>query len=560
MHITSLKKRLGDILVDVGIISREQLKEALDIQKRTGGKLGDILSRMDIINEEVLLAFLGKQCGVSYVSLKEYGDIPDAVIRSLPESVIRRQTLIPIAKEHNTVTIAMADPFNVFAVDDIKLMTGYDVQVVIALESEIRAAIDKHFSRAAEAAQYASLSGAPAEAVARDKLSDNENQHLNAILSQALFEKSSEVLFEPQANFLRVRFRIDGILYEKPPLPKEIQGKITRQIKQMADLNISEQRSPQDGYTKIKINDQAMDMRVSLIPTIFGEKAQLQIINVLSVHMELSKLGFEPSAMAIYKHKIEKTGGLILITGPIGSGKTTTLYSTLSALNLPSKNIITIENPVKYVLPGITQMQVHTDSGMSFVSLLQAAWRQNADIMLVRELRDQKTAHLAMNIALSGHMVFSTSTSGNTVEALAHLSGMGLEPFLIASSLVMVVAQRLIRVICPQCKESYKATKDSIKGLGIKNAGEKEKLTLYRGRGCAACAHTGYSGRTGIFEILDIDKDFRALILERAPVTGLQEEAQKKKMMTLRESAWQKVRAGASTVEEMLRITEFSNF
>lgn len=544
MHLVSFRKQLGDALVEAGIITKEQLAEALNVQKQSGGNLSAIFSRMGIINEEVLLAFLGKQCGVPYVSLKEYGTITESALSSVPESLIRRQMILPIEKEGNTLTIAMADPFNIFAVDDIKLMTGHDVRVVISSELEIKTAIDKYFIR------NTLKESSP------DASSDNENRQLNSILYAALSQNASEIHFEPHQGSLRVRFKIGGVLCEKISLPEEQHNKIIRALKLISEINPAEQRLPQNGFTKIDSSaGQTVDARVSVIPTIFGERALVHILNPASATRDISKLGFEPDQLAIYKRKIESTGGLILVTGPVGSGKTTTIYATLSALNFPDKNILTIEHPVEYVLPGITQIQLHQSSGLSYTSIFEASLRQNPEVIFVGELPDQKTARLAMSAALNGHLVFSTITASDALEALIHLAAMGLEPFLVSCSLSMVAAQRMVRTICPSCKSSYTLSSESIQGLGVSIPGDKDNITLYRGKGCELCAGTGYNGSTGIFEILDIDETMRKLLFERAAETTILDAAKSKGFRTLRESCWQKVHSGISTIEEMIRRT-----
>ncbi len=552
MQLSSLKKRLGDILVDVGIITPTQLKEALEIQKRNGGKLGAILSQMGALNEEVMLAFLGKQCGVSYISLAEYGDISPETIRAVPESIVRHQLLIPIAKENNTLTVAMADPFNVFAVDDIKLMTGYDVQVVIASESEIYAAIQNYYSHRSEPLAAAALpvKGKPPSA----------GDLVLPLIIEGLKLKAADIHLEPYSDAMRVRYRIDGILYEKSSLPKETHKTVIRQIKTMASLNLEEQEQPQDGLLRAAIDGMGLNVKVCLIPSIYGEKAVLHLTQPSVMCMDLSKLGFDPESLAVYKNKTESSHGLILLAGPIGSGKTTTLYSTLAALNYPDRNIVTIEEHVAYPIPGVTQIQTAPESGFTYATGIRAALKQNPDIVMIGDLADRETASLALTTALAGHTVFSTLTTNGTIESISHLATMGIEPFLITSTITMVVSQRLMRIICPHCKESYEISAQSLHniGMGLAPHGEHGKVVLSRGQGCPACAFTGYSGRTAVFEMLELNEKLCTLILERAPESVLRDAALERGFFPLREAAWRKVRAGVSTIEEMFRITKFA--
>lgn len=550
MSLGTLKKRLGDILVDVGIITHEQLNEALETQKTTGEKLGTILAQMGVINEEIMLAFLGKQCGVAYISLNEYGNIPKDVIHSVPESVARYQSLIPIAKENNTITIAMADPFNVFAVDDIKVMTGYDTQVVIASESEIKAAIEKYYSHISLSSSNPFL-----------KAEELKHEVINSILSEAVKSNASDIHIEPQAEELRVRFRIDGMLQEQPPLPKKFHDIILVKLRAMANLDeVKNLYLPQESRIKIKIFEKNIDLRISIIPTILGQRITLQIMNPEVLCKDLAKLGFETETQAIYKKHIEASSGLIILTGPIHSGTTTTLYSTLSHLYHPDRNILTIEDPVEYILPGITQVQISNRIGLTSSSVLQAFQRQNPDLIMVGKIHDQETATLAIDSALTGHLVFISLPMNNTVSAISHLINMGVEPFMIASATLMVVSQNLMRIICPNCKESYKISNKNLRNIGIdpKFIKDKETLSLWRGKGCKKCKRTGYQGRTAIYEILELDEKLRSLVREQTPELMLKKAAVNKGLITLREAAWRKVQSGVSTAEEMLRITKSS--
>jgi type IV pilus assembly protein PilB len=557
MRFTSMKKRLGDILVDVGIITPEQLSDALEIQRRSGGKLGSILSQMGVINEEVMLAFLGKQCGVPYISLAEYGDITIEVLRSLPESVIRSQNLIPLSKEGNTVTVAMSDPFNVFAVDDIKLMTGYDVQVAIAAESDIRAAIVKYFSHLPETT---------APLVTDPYLSDLQKgevpseQLQNAFLSQAISGRASSVYLEPQSTAVRVRQRVDGQLQERANISKQLALQLISRFKEMAGLDVNEMRIPQEARVKTRISGRELDLKISVVPTIFGERLRLDILDPLSSCVELGILGFETEALSRYKKLIESLRGLVLITGPFDSGKTTTLYSSLAHLNSPDRDILTVEDPVEFVLPGITQVQVDARTGVTIAANLQAFLRQSPDILMVSEAKNHWAAKLAVSAAVEGRLALSSLSMANAEEALKYLFDTGMDPFLISSALTTIVSQRLMRMTCPACKEAYEIPSANLHSF-IGDTPLKaidSKITLWRGKGCTQCNHTGYIGRTGIFEVLQIDDNLRSLIAGRCS-DGFLKEAVKSSTPSLLESAWRKVYRGITTVEEMMRIVRLAD-
>lgn len=541
MRLKPLKKRLGDILVDVGIISTEQLQAALDTQKRGGGKLGEILSQMGVVNEEVMLAFIGKQCGASYISLNEFGDIPEDIIHSIPESVARRQTLIPIARENNVLTVAMADPFNVFALDDIKVMSGFDVQVVIASEPDIKSAINKYYSP--------SFSGRPSS-----ELSGEES--LNGILELALNRRATEIHLEPQQDGVRLRFKIDGVLHDQPKMAEEVKASLSKKVKLLSGLDPQQSQYPAHGRAVVKTGGKDQHLKLSVMPTLLGERLMIKLLDPCLPCMDLSKLGFEPEVLAVYRKNISSPGGLVLVTGPISAGKTTTLYSTLNSLNLPDRNLVTVENPVEYILPGVTQIQVNSEKSLTFPRALTHAIDHEPDVLMVGELKDHETAGLAVDAALAGHLVIATLFSNGVIDALVHLANMGIEHFKIASALGMIVSQRLMRTVCGECKTSYKLSKSMLSSLGLASAGASGDVVLWRGKGCEACGGTGYSGQTGVFEVLELDEKLRNLILAKAPASLISEAAREKGLITLREAAWRKALSGSSTVEELLRLTE----
>lgn len=571
---TALKKKLGDILVDVGIITPQQLQEATDEQKKRGGKLGLILISLGYITEDVLLAFLGKQCGVSYVSLSEYGELNEDIVKSVPESVVRHQTLIPISKENNVLTIAMADPLNVFATDDLRLMTGFEINVVIASENEIKTAIEKYYGNKAsmdDIVKDMEDKGAEAhvdivkEADAGKDITTLEAEGgdapiikiVNLLLSGAVKAKASDIHIEPYEKSLRVRYRIDGVLHEVSAPPKRTQNAIASRLKIMSNLDIAERRLPQDGRIKIKVINKEIDLRVSILPTAFGEKIVMRILDSSSLKLELTELGFEPEVLAIYQKNIAIPYGIILVTGPTGSGKSTTLYSTLSTLNQPDVNISTIEDPVEYVLEGINQVHARPDIGLTFAAGLKSFLRQDPDIIMVGEIRDTETAEISINAALTGHLVFSTLHTNDAPGAVTRLNNMGIEPFLTTSTVSMVIAQRLVRVICQNCKDSYEVPADVLvsSGLSKKEIGNKKTIKLFKGKGCDKCSNTGYRGRISCYEIMEVNDKIKELILDRASTHIVKQAAVENGMITLRQAAFKKVLAGTTTVEEMMRIT-----
>ena len=571
---TLSKKKLGDLLREVGIISQGQLEKALQEQKAKGIKLGEALIVLGYITEDVLLAFLGKQCGVPYVSLSEYGEIPPEVIGSVPENVVRHQKLIPISKEGNTITIAMNDPLNVFATDDLRLMTGCEINPVIASESEIRSAIDKYYSVKGNMEDIVKEMYSTDEDTKLEVLKESTDgddtaaleaageeapiiRICNLILSGAVKSKASDVHVEPYEKKLRVRYRIDGVLHEVNAPPKKLQNAIASRFKIMSGLNIAERRIPQDGRIKIKVLNKEIDLRVSVCPTAFGEKIVMRILDASNLCLDLSRLGFDPETLAVFQSCIETPYGIILVTGPTGSGKSTTLYSSLSTLNFPDKNISTIEDPVEYVLEGINQVQVKPEIGFTFSAGLRSFLRQDPDIIMVGEIRDVETAEIAVNAALTGHLVLSTLHTNDAPGAVTRLLNMGVEPFLITSTIIMVVAQRLARVICKYCKEPYEVPAEYLESIGVKKEllDNQKKVTLYRGKGCENCSSTGYKGRLACYELMVMNDNLRKLILKGESSIEIRRAARESGMVTLREASIKKMLVGATTVEEVLRLT-----
>jgi type IV pilus assembly protein PilB len=566
--VTRTKQRLGDILVDAGIITEDQLRQALDEQERRNERLGKVLVDLGFVDEETIVSHLSAHLGMPSINLSEIKEIEPRVRKLVPDFFVRRQLLIPIAREKNVLTVAMADPMNILALDDIALMTGCKVAPAIASESDVRAAIERFYGTEALDSIIEDMDAGDVEVVKETEEEEEldvsglmvESSEapivnlVNHIMAEAIRAGASDIHIEPYENYLRVRYRIDGVLYEVVSPPKKVQNAIVSRIKVISRLDIAERRLPQDGRAKVRLENREVDLRISILPTSFGEKVVMRILDPSSLCLDLTKLGFEQSTLAQYQKGIKTPYGIILVTGPTGCGKSTTLYSSLKELNSPDKNILTIEDPVEYVLDGINQVQVKPEIGLDFASGLRAFVRQDPDIIMVGEIRDRETAEVAIQAALTGHLVFSTLHTNDAPGAVTRLVNMGVEPFLITSTVIMCVAQRLIRMICPKCKESYKVPRQTMEDFGIK-VEEEGDVTLYRGRGCTNCTNIGYKGRTGIFEVMMMEPEVEELILAREPASVIREEARKHGMMTLREAAVKKVLDGVTTMEELLRVT-----
>ena len=561
------------------VITAAQLDEALAAQRQGGEKLGSILIEKGIIKEEQLLQFLSQQCGISYITLSGMPEIPEDVIASVPESIARQHKLIPFNRTKDRITIALADPLNVLILDDLKMMTGCDVHAALASESEINAALDKYYKSASsqdvlnEIVRQSQVSEDAAESIenidqkqeAQAEIAFEKSAEeapvikmVNLIMAGAVKAKASDIHVEVFAKELRIRYRIDGVLHVQPSPPKKYHGAISTRIKIMANLDIAERRIPQDGRLRLKIEGKEIDMRVSVLPCAPGEKIVMRILDSSGLKVQLSQLGFEPEAQAVFTKCMNAPYGINLVTGPTGSGKSTTLYSALAGLNGPDTNIMTAEDPVEYQLHGINQVQINTAIGLTFSAALRSFLRQDPDIIMVGEIRDLETASIAVNAALTGHLVFSTLHTNDAPGSITRLGMMGVEPFLISSALLMVEAQRLVRGICPKCREPYEVELDWLTKLGVppqQLQAHNGKVTLHKGKGCENCAGTGYRGRQGLYEILEVTDPMRELILNRAPARELKSLGVKQGMLTLRMCAVRKLLAGATTVEEMIRVT-----
>jgi type IV pilus assembly protein PilB len=579
----SMKMRLGEMLVDEGIITGEQLQEALQDQKSKGGRLEKILVDKGYVTQDVIMAFVGTQLGIPHVGLEEI-IIPSDVITAIPESIAIKHCLVPIYKKDKKITVAMADPLNVFAMEDIKMTTGLDVDPAIASEAEIKAVHARYYGAGAPSAAAAAPSTAAETPQANmdDILNSFDNAHqnlevveepeddmdissleaageeapvvrlVNLILTEAVRSGASDIHIEPYEKSLRCRYRIDGVLHEVKAPPRSVSAAISSRIKIMSSLDIAERRLPQDGRIKIKVLGKEIDLRVSVCPVQFGEKIVMRILDSSNLSLDLPKLGFEDDILPKFEKAIKEPYGLVLVTGPTGSGKSTTLYSALHYINDPDTNISTIEDPVEYNLPGINQVNAKAGIGLTFAAGLRSFLRQDPDVIMVGEIRDKETAEIAINAALTGHLVFSTLHTNDAPGAVTRMGNMGVEPFLITSTVHCVVAQRLLRRICKNCKEAYPAEPEVLEELGLHSTGEP--VTLYKGKGCKTCSDTGYKGRMAIHEVMILTDDFKKGVLQRKSASELKKLAREGGMQTLRECGVQKVLKGMTSVEELFRV------
>jgi len=559
MAISAHQRPLGNILVENGLITRQQLEEALRVQRQTGQRLGKVLIDLGYVTEDVILEVLEYQLGIPRVSLADI--TPDAeLVSSFPEPLVRRHKVVPIKKEGNRVMIALADPLNVVAIDDLRVATGYDIYPVMATEREIEEAIERFFGPAGvqRAVQEVAV-GIPAEGEERARpdqavaVDAPVVRLVNSLIEGAINQRASDIHIEPQENRVRVRYRIDGVLHEVMALPTRIQSAVVSRIKIMAGMDIAEKRIPQDGRVQIKHADREIDIRISTMPTVFGEKAVLRLLDKSVALLKLDQLGFSPDNLVRFQNLIRSAYGMLLLTGPTGSGKTTTLYAVLNELNRPEKNIITIEDPVEYSLPGINQTGVNPKAGLTFAVGLRAILRQDPDIVMVGEIRDRETAEIAIRAANTGHLVLSTLHTNDAAGAFTRLIDMGIEPFLVASSVLGVVAQRLVRLICARCRTAYTVEPGAPERAFV-GIPDDRPLTLYRGRGCGACGHTGYRGRTSIQEVLPATSEIKALVNARAPAGEIRRQAIREGMVPLKEDGIRKVLAGITTVDEVIRV------
>ena len=554
------RKPLGESLVEDGIITQEQLMQAKKEEERSGQRLRNVIVRMGFISEEDLVEFLSNRLSVPKIDLSNYL-IDPKIIELVPEDLARKHELIPLLKIGNRLTCVMVDPSNVFALDEVRARTDLIIEPAVATESEIKKALAAYYG--VKGSMEDVIKSIDAEKLGLKEGSQIDTKKLegiveepvviklvNLIIMKAVQEGASDIHLEPEESALRMRFRIDGMMYDASSPPKHLQSAITSRIKIMANLDIAERRIPQDGRFSIKIESRDIDVRVSCVPTIYGENVVLRLLDVSSAVLSLEKLGFSKENFQLYQKLVLRPHGMILVTGPTGSGKTTTLYASLNTINTPEKNIITIEDPVEYRLSGIRQIQVNPKVGLTFANGLRSILRQDPNVIMVGEIRDFDTAEIAIQAALTGHLVFSTLHTNNAASAVARLIDMGVEPFLISSSVIAVLAQRLVRQICKDCKEEYIAQKDMYEDLGLSG------VKLYRGRGCAKCMSTGYKGRIGLYELMIPDEELRGLIAAKASIDQLKKQGRASGMISLREDGILKVKEGLTTPEEALRVIE----
>ena len=563
--VTVSHKLLGQLLVERGLLPEEDLQKALALQRERKGRLGKILLDLGYVSQQDLQSVLSEQLGIPRVDPAELQEVPMEAA-TLPSGFLRQALLYPYRVDDGIVFIAMADPLDSDNIRAIEQLMGRKVEVRLASEAAILKALDVWLgAEQPEEGLEASDSDEPpqvaeAEAADIDQLRDLASEApvirwVNQLVARALERRSSDIHFEPFERQFRVRYRIDGVLYEVPAPPREMQAAITSRIKLMAKLNIAEQRLPQDGRIPLRVLGREIDLRVSTLPTLYGESVVMRLLDrSASDRYSLATLGFPESLLRKMEHYLSLPHGLFLVTGPTGSGKSTTLYGSLRRLNTMDKKVITVEDPVEYQLPGVNQIHVNPQIGLTFAAGLRHIVRQDPDIIMIGEIRDLETAEIAMRAALTGHLVFSTLHTNDAPSAVTRLTDMGVEHYLVSSSLVAVLAQRLVRVLCPECRKPYAADGDELRKEGWEGA--SGPATLYRAEGCAHCAHTGFVGRVGIFEFMELDEGIRREIVARADASTLRATARERGMRSLKEDGWLKIASGQTTVEEVLRVTQ----
>lgn len=556
--INSRQKRLGDLLLDAGMITIDQLEHVLEVQKSTGKKIGEVLVSENIVNKKQIIEVLEFQLGIPHVDLNNYFIEPD-VPRLISEKLAKRHLLIPIRKEGNKLTVSMEDPLNIFAMDDIRISTGCEVVPVISTKEEILKAIDLHYEKdIAENAfeEFKKFYDINERELDEETLNEINNapvvRIVNSIIKQAVKSMASDIHIEPFEDLVKVRFRLDGDLHEIMTSEKSAHSAIVTRIKIMGKMDIAEKRIPQDGRVETVVENKAIDLRISILPTVHGEKIAIRILSRENFNLTKGQLGFSEGNLELFNKLIKTPNGIILVTGPTGSGKSTTLYTALQELNTTEKNIITVEDPVENQLKGINQVQVNNKAGLTFANALRSILRQDPDIIMIGEIRDPETAQIAVRASITGHLVLSTMHTNDTASTVSRLIDMEIEPYLLSSSLVGVVAQRLVKRICDNCKVDFRAS-DSQKEILMYDS--SKELNIYRGTGCNYCNHTGYKGRTAIHEIMLITKEIRSLIDSKATIDEIREEALNQNMINLRQNSAQLVIDGVTTIDEVVRVT-----
>ena len=551
-------KQLGDILLAGGHVTAEQLAGAVEEHHRLGRSLGRVLVDLGVLSEGQLVAALATQIGLRFVDLSDF-PVDGSAVSRVPAPVCRRHNALPIGYDEGKLVVAMADPANVFAVDDIRSMTRMDVRPVVATRADVIAAINRYHRGDDEMDE---LTSAIDSTDSGDELSNVKEiteeapivKFVNLLITQAIQDRASDIHIEPAEKDLRVRFRIDGVLHEVMRSPKNITAGVTSRLKIMADINIAERRIPQDGRLSVTSNGKKIDLRVATLPTVWGEKIVMRILDNSTAMLKLSDLGFGDANYEVYSKSFTKPYGMMLVTGPTGSGKSTTLYATLNIVSKPEVNVITVEDPVEYRLPGINQVQTNVKAGLTFAAALRSILRSDPDIVLLGEIRDHETAQIAIEAALTGHLVLSTLHTNDAPSAITRLIEMGIEPFLVGSALDCVLAQRLARKLCPKCKEAYVPSREALVEMRFPWSPDEPPPTLYRPVGCSACSKTGYKGRLALHEVMAVSEDIERLAVEHASALTISKVALAEGMITLRNDGLSKVVAGHTSMEEILRV------
>src|SRR5881409_995917 len=566
-----VNRRFGDLLVADGLLTAEQLKKALAEQKGSPEKIGSVLVRLNFVNEDQLIGFLSRQYGVPSITLTQL-DIESDVLKLVPAPIARKYEVIPVRRMGNSLALAMADPTNVFALDDISFMTNLQVLPLVASQTSIKKAVDRNYESKTEAIATV-LSDMQTDLANVEVVDEGEEgakvdvfelkesadeapvvKLVNMVPVDANQKGASDIHFESYEKIFRIRFRMDGVLHEMLAPPKRLEAAILSRLKIMSNLDIAERRLPQDGRIKLRYNSREIDFRVSTLPTIFGEKAVLRILDKEALKLDMTQLGFDEWSLEKFSAVIHQPYGMVLITGPTGSGKTTTLYSAIHTINNPDVNIMTAEDPVEYNLKGVNQVQVNEGVGRTFAGSLRAFLRQDPDVILVGETRDLETAQISIRAALTGHLVFTTLHTNDCPSTVARLLDMGIPPFLVSSSLLLILAQRLARRLCAACKEPYEVDEESLAPYGHVPTG-RGKVTIHKSKGCPTCSFTGMKGRVAIYEVMPISEELKDAILRSATIAAIREIAQSQGMKTLRQAALLKVLAGTTSIEEVLRVT-----
>ena len=561
-----MSSRIGDLLVRTGLITPEQLASAMEAQKQGGGFVGSHLVKAGVLTQEDLLQTISQQYGVPVINLEEY-QIDANVLQLVPQNLALKHSLLPILQKDHTLSVAMVDPTNIVALNDIKFITGLDIQVFLTSEQELKSTQEKLYeAQVSYESIISDFSSEDVEVVDTAETVDiNELERatedapvvklVNAVLTDAIKKGASDIHIEPYEKAFRVRFRIDGVLYEIMKPPPKLKNAITSRLKIMADLDIAERRLPQDGRIKLKLSGgKEMDFRVNVLPTLFGEKVVLRLLDKSTLQLDMTKLGFEARQIEGFQAAIAKPHGMILVTGPTGSGKTTTLYSALAELNKVTTNISTAEDPVEFNLPGINQAQMQEEIGFNFASALRAFLRQDPDVIMVGEIRDYETAEIAIKASLTGHLVLSTLHTNDAPSTINRLLNMGVEPFLVSSSINLILAQRLARRVCAACAEEVPINPEVLVNIGIP-AAEARHIKVKQGKGCEKCSATGYKGRIALYEVMPMHEEIREFVLNGASSAEIKREAIRLGMMTLRASALMRLKEGVTTIEEVLRVT-----